>query len=260
MKKIQIILFYLLCFILNGQSQIVSIKTPELVIGSGVNYGFKNDFIGNENLKLGLTRSLQFQLGTRFHNRKNNLAYDFGLGLASLDPYFFIGKANFISPDAEDIYAALPPLYNFFFLNANVLYQKNAFTNKNLSISFLFGVGLKFLPKTTSLSWATEEYSRFEKADFSLEFDSKVNSNGSTTYDIKRKLIFNYYIGLNVLPLKYNNRKINFEIFLNPSFNSGIRAKYNLILPLNQYEGNYSFKFTSFGLKISSPLKKAKSQ
>lgn len=256
MKKIQIILSSLFCFILNGQSQIVSIKTPELVIGLGVNYGFQNDFVGNENLKLGLTRSMQFQLGARFHNRKNTLNYDCGLGLASIEPYFFIGKANFISSNAEDIYAGLPPLYEFPFLYLNLLYQKNAFTNNQVSISILFGVGSKFLPKTTSLSWATEEYSRFEKADFSLEFDSKVNSNGSTTSDIKRKLIFNYYIGLNVLPLKYNNRKINFEIFLNPSFNSGVRAKYNLILPLNQYEGNYSFKFTSFGLKISSPLKK----
>jgi hypothetical protein len=259
MKKIHLTFFSFLCCILNANCQTINIKTPELVIGSGVNYGFKNDFIGNENLKLGLNKSIQFQIGARFHNRKNTLIYDCGLGLASIDPYFFIGKNNFLSSNAEDIYTFLPPLYEFPFLCFNLSYPQKVFTNSLLSVNILVGVGIKYLPKRGYLSWATEEYSGFEKADFSLIFDSKVDNNGITTYDINRKTIFNYYIGLNILPLKYNNRKINFEIFLNPSLNTGIGAKYDLVLPLRRYEGNYNFKFSSFGLKISSPLKKTTS-
>lgn len=230
--------------------------TPELVIGLGVNYGLTHDFVNTNDLKLSIKKSNQFQLGVRLRNNKRTILYDCGIGLSSINPYFFIGKENFNSVNAEDIYASLPPIYEFPYLYLNLLTSKTIITNKYLNLNVLFGAGIKYLPKRGYFDWSTQEYSGNEIADFTLIFDEKFDKNTSATNSINRKIIFNYYLGINILPFVSNSRKLNLELFLNPSINTGVGAIYNLSTPRNHFIGNYNFKFSSLGLKIFIPLKK----
>jgi hypothetical protein len=229
-------------------------NTPELFLGSGFTYGFKTDFINTANTSMSLRPSPQFNIGVRFFNKKSTLMYDITTGVNSINTITFVGKNNFVLPTAEDINSFLPPLYEFPFVQFQVIKPIKIVEKNKLNVQFLIGAGIKYNFKIAyDHSWGTLDFSGNEFSNFDVFFDRKIDKTSGMTSVEKRGIIFSYYVAVSVTPRLFKQKALRFELYLNPSLNAGMQARYALSTPVIGFIGNNKYKFSTAGIKIGIP-------